>query len=195
MDSISFQSQIRLVKRADFRNMVDRNFVRVDSPWTIKETAYSKNARTDGVFDCTAMGVTDGDKVLLFHICPTNPKNKDFHKIAAQVSEKIKNLMNPEYLQGFIMGGKADNINSPRSSELFEILEDVLNKLNIQYSKFKGGDFENDVAYNSTKDEWIIGSSLFDNLNSYIDLFKKPENAAKKIFNEVKISKDDELTW
>lgn len=195
MDNISFQSQIRLVKRADFRNMVRQKFVSVDYPWTIKETAYSKKVRTDGVFDCTAMGVTDGDNVLLFHICPNISANKNSKKLETQIVEKILTLLNPDCLQGVIIGSKQYNINSPRSSELFNMMEKLLKKLNVQYSKFKGGDFENDIAYNAEKNEWIIGSSLFDNLSSYITLFNKPESAAKKIFNEVKISKEDNLSW
>lgn len=196
MNNISFQSRIRITSCDEFNSLVNKEFKQVNYPWSIKETAYSPKARTDGVFDCTALGITDGSKVLLFHICPTNPKNKDFKLIAKKITENIKNLMNPEYLQGFILGGKEHNINSPRSFELFDIMEAVLKKLHIEYSKFKGGDFVNNVAYNSTNDEWIIGSNLLNTISSSKEnLFRTPKNAVEKIFGDVKIADCDELTW
>lgn len=196
MDNISFQSRIRITSCDEFRSLAKRGFAQVNYPWSIKETAYSTKARTDGICDCTALGITDGFKVLLFHICPTNPKNKNFKQVEAQVTQKIKDLMNPEYLQGFILGGKKYNINSPRSFELFEIIEGVLQKLHIEYSKFKGGDFVNNLAYNSTKDEWIIGTNFLDIISSPKgDLFETPQKAAERIFGQVKIADCDELTW
>ena len=122
MDNISFQSRIRLTNRYEFRNLVNREFEQVFYPWTMKETVCSQKARTDGIYDCTALGITDGIKVLLFHICPTVVKNQDFNKLETQITEKIINMMNLDYLQGFILGSKKYNINSPRSTELFDMI-------------------------------------------------------------------------
>lgn len=196
MDNISFQSRIRLTNRYEFRNLVNREFEQVFYPWTMKETVCSKKARTDGIYDCTALGITDGIKVLLFHICPTVIKNQDFNKLETQITEKIINMMNLDYLQGFILGSKKYNINSPRSTELFDMIEGLLKKLHIQYSKFKGGNFNNNIAYDSTKDEWIIGSDFLNTISSPKEsLFESPQNAAKRIFDQVKIADCDELTW
>lgn len=196
MDNISFQSRIRITNCDEFRRFAKKGFAQVNYPWSIKETVYSQKARTDGIYDCTTLGITDGIKVLLFHICPTNPKNKNFKQVEAQITQKIKELMDTNSLQGFILGGKKYNINSPRSFELFEIMEGVLQKLHIKYSKFKGGDFTNNLAYNSTKDEWIIGSDLLNNiLQSKENLFKTPDKAAAKIFEQIKLADCDELSW
>ena len=196
MDNISFQSRIRLTDKTEYLKYVTREFTSVEYPWTVKQTALAQKARTDGIFDCTALGITDGEKVLLFHICPTNPKNKDFKQIKNQIIQKIKDLMNPEYLQGLILGSKQYNIGSPKSSELFNIIENLFKELHIQYSKFKGGDFTNNLAYNSTKDEWIIGSEFLDILNSSKEtVFKNPDKVAAKIFDHVSIANCDELTW
>lgn len=195
MDNISFQSRIKLTSRAEFSKFVKREFTQVNYPWTIKETALSNKARTDGIYDCTAMGITDGDKVLLFHICPTDGRNQNFKKLETEITEKIKNLLNSDYLQGFILGSKKDNINSPLSSKLFDMMEGVLKNLNIQYSKFKGGDYTNDIAYNSTKDEWVIGNELLDFITTKEAQFKTPQKAGEKIFQEVKIAACDELSW
>ena len=70
--------------------------------------------------------------------------------------------------------------------------KNVLENLNIQYSKFKGGDYENNLAYNAISNEWIIGSNFFEKqTNPNEDIFK----AATKIFKEVKIANCDELSW
>lgn len=195
MDNISFQSRIKLTSRAEFSKFVNREFAQVNYPWTIKQTALSNKARTDGVYDCTAMGITDGDKVLLLHICPTDSRNQNFKKLENKISESILSKLNPDYLQGFILGSKKDNINSPFSSKLFEIMEGILKKLNIPYSKFKGGNYTNDIAYNSTKDEWIIGNELLDVITTKEAKFKTPQKAAEKIFDQIKIADCDELSW
>ncbi len=195
MDNISFQSRIKIAGRADFRNLVNREFASVDYPWTIKQTALSQKARTDGIYDCTAMGVNDGEKVLLFHICPTETRNQNFKKLETEITEKIVNLLNLDCLKGFILGSKKYNINSPRSSELFDMMEGVLKKLHIQYSKFKGGDYTNDITYNSTKDEWLIGNELLDVISTKEAQFKTPQKAVEKIFDQINIADCDELSW
>ena len=53
----------------------------VDYPWTIKESVFSNNAYTKNIADCTVCGITDGLKVLLIHLCPTNKENFNFNKV------------------------------------------------------------------------------------------------------------------
>lgn len=196
MNNISFQSKIRITTQSEFRTLVNREFAKVDYPWTIKESVCAQKASTDGIYDCTTMGVTDGLKVLLFHICPTVSQNKNFKQLESQITENIINKMNLNCVQGFILGSKKNNIDSPRSDELFNIMEGLLKKLHIQFSKFKGGDYTNNIAYDSTKDEWIIGSNIFDLLNiPKKSILGTPYNAAKRIFEQVKIADCDELSW
>lgn len=151
----------------------------------------SHSAYTKDIFDCTVCGLTDGQQVLLNHICPTNPKNKSFSKIQKFISNKI-NLYNANW-QGFILGSKPNNINSPMSSKLFEQFEKLLKNYEIPYSKFKGGVFENHCAYSSSKDEWIIGNCLIsENMKA---TYKNPMMILRKIFDEVEIAPCDEVSW
>jgi len=176
-----------------FYNGLVRGNHSVNAPWTVKETVCAPWAYTTGVFDCSVLGVTDGNRVLLMHICPTNSANSNWGKIEKFIVTNIKKRLNPECLQGLMLGSKFNNKYSPDSPKLFDFLAGVLNKLNIPYSKFKGGDYENNVLYDSLKDEWFIGNELLDIASK--DEFKTPKNLANKIFDEVKISGNDELIW
>lgn len=195
MDNISFQSKIKIINRNEFRKIITPQFASVNYPWTLKESVCAQKARTEAVYDCTVFGVTDGEKVFLEHLCPTVKVNQNFSKIATHISEKIKNQLNSDNLQGFILGSKPYNINSPKSTPLFNMLENLLKKFNIEYSKFKGGVYTNNVAYDAIKDEWIIGSELLDPISLKETIFKTPKNAALKIFDEIKIADCDNLSW
>lgn len=196
MDNLSFQSRIRLINRNEFRALMSREFASVDYPWTIKQTVYSQKVRTDGIYDCTAMAVKDKSNVLLFHICPTNNTNSNFKKLETEIIQKIIKTFNLDCLQGFILGSKEYNINSPRSLELFDMMEGVLKKLHIQYSKFKGGNYTNDIAYDSKKDEWVIGCDMLDLLSTPKEKnFDTPQNALSRIFDQVKLANSDRLSW
>lgn len=76
MEKVSFTSRIRMVPLNEFRsavaNLPRKNFV--SEPWTIKESVLADKAYTSDILDCTVCGLTDGQKVLLMHICPTNPQ-------------------------------------------------------------------------------------------------------------------------
>ncbi len=193
MDKISFTSRIRLVSLDEFgKNICAMGRKRfVDEPWTIRESVLSDSAYTSDILDCTVCALTDGQSVLLNHICPTNPKNKNFGKITEYISKKI-NLTNPD-LQGFLLGSKPNNINSPNSTKLFDKFEKFLNEYNIPYSKFKGGLFENHCAYSSNKDEWLIGNCLV--REGIKDIYPEPMPVLQRIFDEVKISPADEISW
>lgn len=193
MNKISFTSRIRLVSLDEFFSTTSKMKAsqRVDFPWTVKQSVLSDSAYTTNVLDCTVCGLTDGSQVLLNHICPTNSKNFNFTKIKEFISRKI-DLENPG-LQGFILGAKLNNRETPFSAEVFERLEGFMEKNNIPYSKFKGGLFENHCSYSSAKDEWLIGNCL--TRESLKDIYKEPMPILNRIFDEVKISPADEISW
>lgn len=193
MDKVSFTSQIRLVSLDEFRKTVSamNKTQRVGFPWSIKQSVLSDSAYTTDILDCTVCGFTDGRQVLLNHICPTNPVNFDFKRINDFIKKKI-DLTNPD-LQGFILGAKLNNRETPFSGEIFEKFEKIMETFNIPYSKFKGGLFENHCAYSSSKDEWLIGNCLV--REGLKDIYKKPLQILERIFDEVKISSTDEVSW
>ena len=193
-NNISFQSRIRLVPESAFKQSIKRCRNNVVYPWTVKQTVCANKAFTEGVYDCTAFGIIDGEKVMLFHLCPNSPQNFDFQKIKSYIEKNVFTKLNSDNLRGLILGSKKDNINSPISSKLFEFVENTFNTLNIPYSKFKGGNFENDLFYDSAKDEWLIGNKLLD-IISDTKVFGSVENAVNRIFTDVKIADFDELTW
>ncbi len=191
-NKISFTSRIKLVPLNEFydtaTNIGRKKFV--NEPWTIKESVLADSAYTSDILDCTVCGLTDGEKVLLTHICPTNPSNRNFTKIEDFILKKV-NIAN-KYLQGFILGSKPDNINSPNSTKLFDKFVEFMKKYDIPFSQFKGGVFENNVAYSSKTDEWIIGNSaITDGLKKSYE--NNPLSLFNKIFDEVKVSDLDEI--
>jgi hypothetical protein len=191
MNNVSFTSRLNFVDSGSFNKIINSIGAKntVNFPWTVKESVLADKAVTTNIFDCVAFGLTDGSQVLLMHICPTVERNKSFAKIEKFILNKI-NIFN-ENLQGFILGGKYHNLNSPNSIKMFDKFEKFLEKYNIPYSKFKGGPFKNDVAYITSKDEWIISNDVITP-----DLKNLPaESVLHKIFDDIKISKTDELVW
>ncbi len=192
MDKVSFTSRIRLVSLQEFRRtafQIDKKKF-VSEPWTIKESVLGDSAYTSDILDCTVCGLTDGQKVLLTHICPTNPKNKSFNKIEEFITKKIN--LSDKYLQGFILGSKPNNINSPNSTKLFDKFVEFMQKYEIPFSRFKGGLFENHVAYSSKHDEWLIGNCVM--TDGLKEIYKNnPKTLFNRIFDEVEISDLDEI--
>lgn len=187
MDKISFQSRIRVTHLNEYGSVVSsfkKNAVKY--PWTVKESVLANSAYTDLVYDCTVCGFTDGLKVLLLHICPTIKENLNFKKIEDFIKSKI-NLKNNENLQGFLLGSKKNLDVSPDSEKVFNFFEDLMEKYNIPFSKFKNSKDINYVAYSSVKDEWLIGNGDFNILKDNSSDF------LKKHFEEVMLSEYDEL--
>lgn len=193
MNNISFQSKIRPVNREQFYKSIYSHPMNasVEYPWTVKETVYATKANTTGVLDCTVLGLTDGIKVFLMHICPTRKENYYFSKIVDYIKEKI-DLKNPN-LQGFLLGSKA-NLRDGSSELLFNNFEKFLKENNIVYSKFKGGPCTSNVAYSSEKDEWIISNEATENadLKKYYDT---PLDFFKRSYADVKIADCDSVEW
>lgn len=190
MNNITFTSNIRPVSKFEFNNIVSSYGSKnhVGYPWTIKESVCSNKAYTRDIADCTVCGITDGMKVLLMHLCPTEKINFDFKKVINLVKEKF-NLQSPD-LQGIIIGGKPPYTHGADSYKLFNLFEDFLSSYQIPFSKFKGGMATRDVAYSSVNDEWIIANDSF-SLNNNQPIQKAMEDC----YEEVKIADCDDLCW
>ena len=192
MDNISFKSRIKLVQTEDFVKLTqNKNMKSVNYPWTIKESVKAPNALTTDIYDCTALGIVskDDNNVLLMHISPNGTDYKKINKIETFISKKI-NLLS-DNLTGFIIGSKKNNINSPTSTKMFDKLSGILDKYNIPYTKFKGGNYSNDIAYSSKDDTWLVA-------NDVVDLSKNVYNKNKKqilnfMFDEVKTAPNDNI--
>lgn len=192
MNNINFKSTIRPVSPQQFKNTVStygkKNFIAY--PWTIKESVISDRLYTSGVEDCSFFAITNGIKALGMHLCPTMEDNFVFSKIKEFIEKNI-NLKDPN-LQGFILGGRRHSEDN-RSFRLYENLENFLKNNKIPYSKFKGGREPNDIAYNSTKDEFLI-STVFAQSETLKKRYKT-DSFLEQIFDEVKISEEDEVCW
>lgn len=192
MDNISFKSRIKLVQTEDFVKLTqNKNIKSVNYPWTIKESVKAPNALTTDIYDCTALGIVskDDNNVLLMHISPNGTDYKKINKIETFISKKI-NLLS-DNLTGFIIGSKKNNINSPTSTKMFDKLSGILDKYNIPYTKFKGGNYSNNIAYSSKDDTWLVA-------NDVVDLSKNVYNKNKKqilnfMFDEVKTAPNDNI--
>ncbi len=192
MDNISFKSRIKLVQTEDFARLTqNKNMKSVNYPWTIKESVKAPNALTTDIYDCTALGIVskDDNNVLLMHISPNGTDYKKINKIETFISKKI-NLLS-DNLTGFIIGSKKNNINSPTSTKMFDKLAGILDKYNIPYTKFKGGNYFNNIAYSSKDDTWLVA-------NDVVDLSKNVYNKNKKqilnfMFDEVKTAPNDNI--
>lgn len=192
MDNISFKSRIKLVQTEDFARLTqNKNMKSVNYPWTIKESVKAPNALTTDIYDCTALGIVskDDNNVLLMHISPNGTDYKKINKIETFISKKI-NLLS-DNLTGFIIGSKKNNINSPTSTKMFDKLSGILDKYNIPYTKFKGGNYSNDIAYSSKDDTWLVA-------NDVVDLSKSVYNKNKKqilnfMFDEIKTAPNDNI--
>ena len=193
MNNISFGSRIRHCTRNEFNMTVNRFGTKcfADYPWTIKESVFSNNAYTKFIVDCTVCGITDGLKVLLIHLCPTNKENFNFSKVVELIKNKF-DLNNPD-LQAILIGGKPECTQGKESYKLFNIFENFLKECNIQYSKLKGGMGAKDVAYSSEKDEWLIVNDMVE--RPRMREYKSPQKEIEKAYEEVKIADCDELTW
>lgn len=189
MDNISFTSRIKLVSNEDFARLVPKGTKSVDFPWTINESVLGKSALTKDIYDCTSAGIVADGEVLLMHLSPNGGNYKTLNKVEKFITQKI-NLFS-QNIQGFLIGSKKNNINSPNSTKLFDKFEKLLNKHNIPYSKFKGGNYNNNIAYLGDKDTWLISNDVVDLTKSVYRNDKK--QITKFMFDDVKISDNDIL--
>lgn len=189
MDNVSFTSRIKLVSNEDFTRLVPKGTKSVDFPWTIKESVLGKSALTKDIYDCTSAGIVADGEVLLMHLSPNGGNYKTLNKVEKFITQKI-NLFS-QNIQGFLIGSKKNNINSPDSTKLFDKFEKLFKKHNIPYSKFKGGNYNNNIAYLGDKDTWLISNDVVDLTKSVYRNDKK--QITKFMFDDVKISDNDIL--
>ena len=193
MNDITFTSRIRHCTKNEFNMVANKIGAKnhVDYPWTIKESVFSENAYTKSIADCTVCGITDGLKVLLIHLCPTNKENFNFTKVVDLIKNKF-DLTNPD-LQALLIGGKPECTHGADSYKLFGMFEKFLEDSKIPFSKLKGGMNTKDVAYLREKDEWLIANDSVK--RPQFGGYFSPEKAVKEAYMEVKIADCDELTW
>ena len=172
MDKISFQSRIRAISLPQYQDYVQKvGFQnRVSFPWTIKESVLERGAYTTGVLDCSALGVTDGQKVLLMHLCPTMFVNHDLTRITKYIEKNLAGMNNGE-LQGFLLGSNKTGVDF--SGTLFDHLLAFMKNRNISTSYFKGTKCDTHVAYSSVDDEWVISNVKADFNKSTMDFIKE----------------------
>lgn len=160
---ISFTSSIKLVHYDEFYYQVRRlpYQLEVDFPWTAKEIVKVPKSFTHGVEDCVAGGITDGQDVVMFHICSTHPHNKDFGEIEKTIMNKLN--IKSDCLQGFLLGGKRC-IDS--SLKLFDNFENFFKKISVPYSKFREHSLatNSSICYNSEQDQIYIVNNFINNM-------------------------------
>ncbi len=186
MTDISFKSLIRPVCSETF-NRETKSIANNVTEWTINGAKKGIAAKTDRIMDCTAIGITDGQTVFLMHIIPELSSNKAFF---SSVVNKIKNFvdMTSKYLQALLVGSK----NYSRESVIgYNNFARFLKENKIPYSELKGGDSIHEIAYNSTKDEWLISNFDIDSLLK--SGITDPEKLLNFGFDKVKINKLDEI--
>ena len=183
MNQISFKSGIKTVSEAEFNQIVQRvgrNNVS-GYPWTLMQSVLGQSAYTKNFDDCSVLIITDGEKVFMSHLCPTNKENQNFIEIIKFVKNIIC-MMKREYMQAFVLGSK----NNHESFEFFNNILNFLNILKIPTSYFRCGKNINHAAYSSVKDELIISNKMIKSgSDSLVNL--------KNEFQEIKLSEFDEI--
>lgn len=185
-NTISFTSLIKPVSSKEFRRQASRIFNSVDE-WNLNGLKKGISAKTDRIMDCTAIGITDGEQVILLHIVPDLSSDKDyFVKIAEKVKESID--VTSEYLQGILIGAKKY---SRESLVGYNNFVKFLKENKIPFSELKGGESVHKIAYSSDKDTWIVSNFDIDTL------LQKGLADSKKllnlVFDKVRICKYDEI--
>lgn len=189
MKDVSFTSAIRPVTCNEFTKAVSSIARKncVNYPWTINESVKAPQAYTKGVCDCSLLGITDGNDVLMMHLCPTNSNNKNYFQIKRFISSNV-DLKNPN-LQAILIGSKEIKT----SEDLYNKLAEFMQEWKIPFSQLKtsANGCKIDVAYSSPKDEWIVTCNKIDKLirSGVNDSLK----ILKDVFKNVNISQADEV--
>ena len=186
-NNLQFKSKIRPINYLKYREIIDKmgKNVEVKPPWTLAESIKNKNAFSTNIIDCTVCGLTNGQDVLMLHICPTVEKNKNFSKIKDFI---LKNFDVTSYdTRGFLVGSQKNNMYSQFSDTLFQNFVNFMEKFEIPFSQFRGTKkVPVHVAYSSTRDEWLLS-------NPIINPYRYDLESLKMSFDDIKIDKGDEL--
>ena len=186
-NNLQFKSKIRPINYLKYREIIDKmgKNVEVKPPWTLAESIKNKNAFSTNIIDCTVCGLTNGQDVLMLHICPTVEKNKNFSKIKDFI---LKNFDVTSYdTRGFLVGSQKNNMYSQFSDTLFQNFVNFMEKFEIPFSQFRGTKkIPVHVAYSSTRDEWLLS-------NPIVNPYRCDLESLKMNFDDIKIDKGDEL--
>ena len=186
-NNLQFKSKIRPINYLKYREIIDKmgKNVEVKPPWTLAESIKNKNAFSTNIIDCTVCGLTNGQDVLMLHICPTVEKHKNFSKIKDFI---LKNFDVTSYdTRGFLVGSQKNNMYSQFSDTLFQNFVNFMEKFEIPFSQFRGTKkVPVHVAYSSTRDEWLLS-------NPIVNPYRYDLESLKMSFDDIKIDKGDEL--
>lgn len=159
INNVSFTHNIRPVSSADFHRITagfgKNNFV--DYPWTLAESVSGENVFTTRICDCTAGVVTDGEKALMLHLCPSIKENLRFNNLFDFIIRHI-DKMAKDSLQAVILGSR----NTVVSKNLWNNMSKILETLKIPVSKFRNGKWDTSLAYKRSTDEVLISSYPLD---------------------------------
>ena len=184
--NVSFKSAIKPVSAKEYAAAVVRIGQKksVAHPWTLNESVKADSAYSTGIFDCTLCGITDGENVLMMHLCPDVQSNHNFSGIFRYIAQNI-DLKNPQ-LQGFLLGSQLKKI----SAQIYTKFVDFFKNYNIPFSEFKIGLEKTNVAYVKEQDLWLISSLKIDKmLNKSVN----SETIINKMFQKSSICEFDEI--
>ncbi|MBR1775560.1 hypothetical protein IJ750_00605 [bacterium] len=173
-DSTGFQSKIKFINYSEFlektKNLNPKKH-QVGYPWQPFSRKNGKNLYTTGIQDCIAIGLVDGKKSTLFHICTAkhgeakklNLKGFDIKQIEHRILESVD--LTSKNLHAIILGGHqikdASKYNVKHLNKIKKILDD--NK--IPYSIFGArrdvhcfGKYS--MLYSTKEDTWYISNNL-----------------------------------
>ena len=208
MNNISFKSQIKLISQQEFDNKtknLNPKKHEVDYPWTPETGKTGKNLFTTGVHDCVVVGVVDGKKAKLYHLCQrsrrtgidTHQKGFDIRDTERRILDGV-NLDNPD-LHAFIFGGWHRD-NPKYNKKHVEKIEKIFDKNLIPYSVIAGNRPQFDgiapasVFYSNKEDTFYITNGLltedFINKDTTVD---EKENYLRNKYNKVDICQFDTI--
>lgn len=160
---ISFTSGIKIHKDLFSFQKVLGSFVEdkyILSGWIPEKTIRAKQLYTAEIRSCTAGGIivktpTEKDyDMVMFHLCPPEegiPQNYDLNLIEKTFIDKI-GTSSP--VNAFLIGAKNTKFPREYSFRFFDNIENIIKKLKIPYSKFKGSeeDMSIKMAYDGKND-------------------------------------------
>lgn len=179
MTEINFTSRFVAITDKEFSQLAKKigKQQSVNYPWTLKESVLAQDTYTKGVCDCTACLISDGEKSLLMHLCPTTSSNNHSQYAILEFLRSKINLNN-ENLQAVLIGSKKDK----KSQSVYTNLQELLKRLNIPASELKIGKGSVNLAYRSDTDElYITNRQIEDSLKKGLNNRECIESGFEKI--------------
>jgi len=158
--NIRFSSTIRVVNDDEFSRFnayaLEQQDMVADYPWTHHERVRLKpQGLTTEAFNCNAGGITNGDRLTLFHLEPTalyDDERKLDETTDALESDILELKKENPNLRAVLTGGDADD---ESSLTLKESLLALFAKFRIPVSILWGAN-GTDVHYDTTTDTWTL---------------------------------------